>query len=182
MIIDKTCQTCEFNFDGICAGDGNYKYGKKITNADMECDGWGMSFHYFSQIIDELPWYIKQLYNQGKLYFGEILQKLEEDETERGTEINIYDAIGYVYGIPWWELSEILGVKWSVVGRAVCQGTVEKRKKQFAPILCIPEEYFDAFYSKQLEDLERCKEKFYLLHGEEWVMKMRGKALDKLKR
>lgn len=180
MVINKTCQTCEFNFDNICAGDGNYKCGEKITNPDIECEGWGISFEYFSQVIDELPWYIKQPYNRGQLCFGEVLQKLEEDETERGTEINIYDALAHVYGIPCWELGEILGVKRSVVSRAVCRGTVDKRKKQFAPILCIPEEYFDEFYSKQLEDLEKCREKFYLLHGEGWVMRMREKARDNL--
>ena len=89
MVINKTCQTCEFNFDNICAGDGNYRYGEKITNPDIECEGWGISFEYFSQVIDELPWYIKQPYNRGKLYFGEVLQKLEADETERGTEIDL---------------------------------------------------------------------------------------------
>ena len=181
MVINKTCRTCEFNFDNICAGDGNYKYGEMIANPDVECEGWGISLDYFSQIINEMPWYIKQPYDSGKLYFGEALQKIEEDETEKGTKINIYDAIEHVYGIPWWELSEILGVKWSVVSRAVCRGPVEKRKKQFAPILCIPEGYFDEFYSKQLVDLEKCREKFYLLHGEEWVMRMREKAHDNLK-
>lgn len=181
MVINKTCRTCEFNFDNICAGNGNYGYGKRITEPDIECEGWGISLEYFSQVIDELPWYIKQPYKRGKMYFGEVLQKLEEDETEKGTKINIYDAIAHVYEIPWWELGEILGVKWSVVSRAVCQGTVDKRKKQFAPILCIPEEYFEEFYSKQLNDLEKCKENFYLLHGEEWVMRMREIARNKLK-
>ena len=35
------------------------------------------------------------------------------------------------------------------------QETVDKRKRQFAPILCIPAEYFDAFYSKQIEDFRK---------------------------
>lgn len=178
MAIDKTCKTCEFNFGGICAGED--RYGERISSSDEGCGDWGVSLEYFSQIISELPWYIKKPYNKGKLYFGEVLDKLKEDETERGTLINIYDAIENVYGIPWWELSEILGVKSSVIGHAVCRGTVEKRKKQFSPILCIPEEYFDAFYSKQLEELKKCKEEFYAIHGEEWVMRMREKAREDL--
>lgn len=32
MVINKTCRTCEFNFDNICAGDGNYKYGEMIAS------------------------------------------------------------------------------------------------------------------------------------------------------
>lgn len=56
----------------------------KIGNSDIECQGWGISLEYFSKVIGELPWYIKQSYDRGELYFGEVLQKLEEDETERG--------------------------------------------------------------------------------------------------
>lgn len=178
MVIDRTCQTCEFNFSGVCAEDMNY--GKEVTNSDIECEGWSISLDYFSEIINKSPWYIKQPYENGKLSIEELLQKLEEDKTGRGTKINIYDAIAHVYGIPWWELGGILGVRWSVVGRAVSKGTVDKRKKQFAPILRIPEEYFDEFYSKQIENLEKCREEFYLIHGEDWIMEMRKQSREEL--
>ena len=32
MKINKTCETCEFNFNGICGGNGFYKYGEKIID------------------------------------------------------------------------------------------------------------------------------------------------------
>lgn len=181
MKLDKTCETCEFNFNGICVGEGIYDYGDKIVDSSKECDGWGISLEYFSEIIDNMPWYIKDPYKCGKLYFGEALQKLEEDETEKGTQINIYDAIAKVYGIPWWELGEILGVKATVIGYATCRGTIPRRKKHFADILCIPENYFDVIYSKQLCELEKCKKEFYSHYGDDWIMKMREQARKQLK-
>lgn len=30
MRINKTCETCEFNFEGVCTGEGNYSYGQKL--------------------------------------------------------------------------------------------------------------------------------------------------------
>lgn len=140
-----------------------------------------MSFKYFAQVVDELPWYIKKAYNSEKLCFKDVLRKLEEDEAERGTKINIYNALEHIYCTLWWELSGIFGVKFSVVSYAVCRGTVDKREKQFSLTLCILEDCFDVFYSKQLDKLERCKEKFYSFYGEEWIRKMKEKAHVNLK-
>lgn len=111
MRINKTCETCEFNVEGVCTGEGNYSYGQKIQDFNKECDGWGISFDYFTEITEKMPWYIKDAYDRGKIYFEDALRKLEEDETPKGTQINIYDAIAKVYNIPWWELGEILS--WS---------------------------------------------------------------------
>lgn len=47
MRINKTCETCEFNVEGVCTGEGNYSYGQKIQDFNKECDGWGISFDYF---------------------------------------------------------------------------------------------------------------------------------------
>ena len=107
---------------------GNYSYGQKIKDFNKECDGWGISFDYFTEITEKMPWYIKDAYDRGKIYFEDALRKLEEDETLKGTQINIYDAIAKIYNIPWWELGEISGVKTSVIRYAVCRGTVPKRK------------------------------------------------------
>ena len=52
-------------------------------------------------------------------------------------------------------------MKYTVVGYAACRGTIPRRKKKFASILCIPERFFDVIYSKELCELEKCKEKFY---------------------
>lgn len=181
MKISKICKTCEFNFDGICAGKGIYGYGEKITDMSKECNGWGISLEYYSEVINGMPWYIKEPFEKGKIYFNEALHKLEEDDTEKGTQINIYDAIEKIYGIPWWELGEILGVKYTVVGYAACRGTIPRRKKKFASILCIPERFFDVIYSKELCELEKCKKKFYDYYGETWILKMRKLASKQIK-
>ena len=57
-------------------------------------------------------------------------------------------------------------MKYTVVGYAACRGTIPRRKKKFASILCIPERFFDVIYSKELCELEKCKEKFYDYYGE----------------
>lgn len=69
-------------------------------------------------------------------------------------------------------------MKYTVVGYAACRGTIPRRKKKFASILCIPERFFDVIYSKELCELEKCKEKFYDYYGETGILKMRKLASD----
>ena len=46
--MEKSCKTCEFNFDGICAGHGNvYGYGEPIVDDTKICDDWGASLEYY---------------------------------------------------------------------------------------------------------------------------------------
>ena len=52
MKISKICKTCEFNFDGIYAGKGIYGYGEKIIDMAKECNGWGISLEYYSEVIN----------------------------------------------------------------------------------------------------------------------------------
>ena len=56
MKISKICKTCEFNFDGIYAGKGIYGYGEKIIDMAKECNGWGISLEYYSEVINRMPW------------------------------------------------------------------------------------------------------------------------------
>lgn len=165
MKINKTCETCEFKFNEICGGDGIYKYGEKIIGIEKNCDGWSISYEYFSEIIDNMPWYIKKPFQRSKLNFDEALQKLQEDETGKGVQINIYDAIEKIYGISKYELGEILGVKDTVINYAIHRGTIKRRREKFADILCIPEEFFDVIYSKQLDELKKCKERFNIYYN-----------------
>ena len=163
--INKTCETCEFNFNGICGGNGFYKYGEKIIDIQKNCDSWGISYKYFSEIVNNMPWYIKKPFQRNKINFDEAIQKLQEDEAEKGVQINIYDAIEKIYGISRLELSEILGVKDTAINYAIHRGTIKRRRKKFATILCIPEEFFDVIYSKQLDELKKCKEQFNMYYN-----------------
>lgn len=72
-------------------------------------------------------------------------------------------------------------MKYTVVGYAACRGTIPRRKKKFASILCIPERFFDVIYSKELCELEKCKEKFYDYYGETGILKMRKLASKQIK-
>ena len=58
---------------------------EKITDMSKECNGWGISLEYYSEVINGMPWYIKEPFERGKIYFNEALHKLEEDDTEKGT-------------------------------------------------------------------------------------------------
>lgn len=112
-----------------------------------------------------MPWYIKKPFQRNKINFDEAIQKLQEDETEKGVQINIYDAIEKIYGISRLELSEILGVKDTAINYAIHRGTIKRRREKFATILCIPEEFFDVIYSKQLDELKKCKERFNMSYN-----------------
>ncbi|USK35841.1 hypothetical protein LIT25_11375 [Bacillus sp. F19] len=48
----NTCETCENNFKGICAG--NDLYGKPIDN-NLHPECWGMSVEYQEKLLEELP-------------------------------------------------------------------------------------------------------------------------------
>jgi len=180
MKVLKICRTCEFNMKGYCGNSGVYEYNEQIKKDDIECTGWGAELKYFSELIDNAPWYIKDPYKRYEIYFGDVLELLEQDHRGDGVEINIYDAIEKIYGIRWWELSKILGVSQGVVSYAKTRGTIPKRKIFFSNCLHIPVEFFDTILSTQLDVLEQCKEKFYKFYGEEKIEKMRMAANEDL--
>ena len=81
MKVKRECNTCEFNFNGVCAGHGDvYNYGEKIIDDTKGCDDWGADFKYFSEVMKEAPWYIKNDYENCKISFEEFLKKLDDSE------------------------------------------------------------------------------------------------------
>ncbi len=82
MILDKTCKTCEFNFEGKCGIEHKYTPNK-------ECKSWGASFEYYKEITQKAPWYLKESYDRYKLNYMEFLDLLQKDEQGIGVEINI---------------------------------------------------------------------------------------------
>ena len=55
MKLNMTCKTCEFGSNESCCAENS----KKSHQDDTECGDWGASLEYFSEIIDNAPWYIK---------------------------------------------------------------------------------------------------------------------------
>lgn len=161
MKVKRECNTCEFNFNGVCAGHGDvYNYGEKIIDDTKGCDDWGADFKYFSEVMKEAPWYIKNDYENCKISFEEFLKKLDDDNNGIALKINLYDAIEKIYDLSFVELAEVLGVSLGVVNYARFQGTTAKRVSEFSAKLCIPVGFFNYFTTHDLEELKRCKKEF----------------------
>ena len=130
----KQCKTCEFNFSGICAGQGDtYKYGEVITNDTLYCDDWSASFDYFSEITKNAPWYIREPYQDCKIDYETFEKLLYADAKDEAIDVNI------VYDI---------------------MGTPDKRLKNFSQVLCIPVEFFQKITTHDFGQLEICKAEF----------------------
>ncbi len=55
-----TCKTCEFCNGEICICSG--RYSEKALQGAEECNEWGASLEYYSEITEQAPWYIKEPY------------------------------------------------------------------------------------------------------------------------
>lgn len=104
MKLNMTCKTCEFGSNESCCAENS----KKSHQDDTECGDWGASLEYFSEIIDNAPWYIKEPYRRCHIGYDKFLELLRKDDQGIGIEINIYDAIEKVYEVTPWELAGVL--------------------------------------------------------------------------
>lgn len=166
MKLNKICKTCEFGSEGLCTISNNYK-------EDIGCDEWGASLEYYAEIIDNVPWYIRELYKKYKIDYNKFLELIEKDENGQGIQINIYDAIENVYELTPWELAGVLDVSIGVIGYARNRGTTVERKRQFSSRLHIPESFFDSFLSTQLNALKECKADFVAFYGNKMINKLK---------
>lgn len=167
MRIIRNCNTCEFNFNQICAGHGDIlSYGDAIPEEldnNVICTGWGVSFEYYDSLIEKVPWYIQKNYSymDQSIDYDEFIRRIDADEKGLGIDVNLYDAIEHVYGLKIFELAEILDVSIGVIMYARRRGTVSKRVIEFSPKLCIPPKFFGKFLSTDLSELEQCCKVFY---------------------
>lgn len=165
MKVIRECRTCEFNFDGRCAGHGKtYKYKGKIIDDTKGCECWGASLDYFSDITEGAPWYIKDPYKTSKIGYDEFLKRLDDDENGIPIEINIFDAIENTYELDIVELAKALDVAVGIVSYAKARGTIAKRVIDFSAKLCIPVGFFQYFTTKDLEELKQCRNEFLILN------------------
>ena len=169
MILDKTCKTCEFNFDDEC---GMYN-----THNDIGCDEWEVSFKYHLELEEKAPWYIKEPYKKYKIRYGKFLELLQKDSEGIGIDVNIYDAIEKIYELNAEELAGVLGVSIGVLSYARTRGTIPERKRQFSSRLHVPENFFEKFLSTQLDVLKECREEFRAFYGDELIEKLKQNGL-----
>ena len=157
MKIEKICKTCEFNFSGACAGYGD---NRKADNNVENCEEWGANPEYYSDIIVNAPWYIKEKYEAGKINYDTFIKLIDDDASGAPVDINIYDVIEKIYGLSSIQLANILDVSVGVITYAKNRGTVSKRIHSFSKTLCIPERYFRECTSLDIDYINICKEKF----------------------
>lgn len=161
-MMEKECSNCEFNFSGTCAGHGSvYKYGDTIIDDTKCCDDWSASFEYFCDETTSAPRFLREAFNDCRLSYAEFSKLNDDFLAGKAVPINIFDAIKHVYGISMVDIAIALGVSFGVVYRAKTKGFVQKRIKQFANGLCIPEKYLKGITTSDFDDLSKCKEEFF---------------------
>ena len=151
--LTKNCNTCEFNFKGICAGRDDI-YGKEIKHIIDDCDCWGASLEYFSYLTKETPWYIKEPFNDYKISYKEFLNNIEKDYNGEEIIINLYDLIEKILNVNHFKLAEILRVKPTILGYARKRGTVPKRVEEFSNKLGIPSKFFRKTTNLDITEIE----------------------------
>lgn len=176
MKLEMTCRTCEFGNNGECIDES--KDSQHIKKNKNKCDEWGASLQYFSEMTENVPWYIKEPYRKYKISYAEFLDYIRKDGEGIGIKVNIYDAIERVYELRTWELAAVLDVSMGVLGYARTQKTTPKRKRQFSCRLHIPEDFFEIFLSTQLGELERCKAEFEEFYSSETIEKFKENGID----
>ena len=160
--VEKNCQTCEFNFNGICAGgdEKHKKYGHTIYDPTDSCNGWNESLEYFSEIEKNKPWYIEKPYRKGNANGKDAIELLEMDYRGEPIEVNIIELVERVYGLRTFELAEILNVTPGVIGNARYKGVPEKRKTEFSFVLKIPRHFFERVTTCDFQVIEKCHQEF----------------------
>jgi len=175
MKLIKQCKTCEFNFGGTCAGNGD-AYGEEITDATNTCNYWNASLEYFTELTKTAPWFIRNPMAHHRLDFADFMKQLEDDGNGLPVKINVFDAIEEVYGISQFKLPALLGVKDTVLFRAKSRGTPEKRILNFSQVLCIPPDFLRKFTNLNLMELEECKKEFAETHRGRMILNSEQKS------
>lgn len=161
MELIKRCKTCEFNFDGICAGYGEtYAYGEKIVNKEKGCSYWSASFEYYSHITSHAPWYIKDPLNNCDIPYQQFLELIEADHKGEAIEVNIFDVIKHIYGISLDDIAMLMGISIGVVCHAKSRGVPAKRIYEFSDTLCIRPALFRKTTTHDFAQLEECRRLF----------------------
>ncbi|WP_291624829.1 hypothetical protein [Clostridium sp.] len=155
----KNCTRCEFNFKGICIGRDDI-YGQEIKDIIENCDFWDADLDYYTYLTKETPWYIKEPFDDCKISYNKFLDYIDKDYNREEIIINLYTLIEKTLDINIFQLSEILGVKPTVVGHAKSRGTVPKRVEEFSIKLGIPSKFFRKTTNLDIPEIEELLKDF----------------------
>lgn len=123
--IEETCNTCEFNFDGICNVDGTQKYTENIINKTNTCEEWEPSLEYFKYAMLNAPRFLREKLNDCTIGVNKFITLFHDYASGIGRPINIFDAIKYIYGISMVDIYEDGHIKHhSGLGRAIVGGVL----------------------------------------------------------
>ena len=148
---------------------------KKDT--DIDCEYWECSEKYEGNILDNIPWYLRQAYLYDSLDIDGIKFGLECLKNEGYIVLSVYNIVHYVLKINTKELSEILGVKTKVLIEEMPKKNKSKYAKQFSEILNVPLKYFERTTTNDIEDIKEL-----LLEKYEVKKKPKNKKIKKKKR
>ncbi|CAD5902069.1 hypothetical protein CMALT430_80021 [Carnobacterium maltaromaticum] len=157
MKIDRRCKTCEFNFNGICAGN---EYDKRIVDENYVCSGWSISLDYFNEIRDKLPWFIQDQIGKG-INFDKSLHIVDSDENGEEIEVNPIKTIKHIYGFKHGELATLFNVTNGVISSAENRGVPQKRRASFAAALNLPQDYMRKTTNLDFPDIEKYAKEFW---------------------
>lgn len=162
MKLEKQCKTCEFNFDGICAGYGDtYKYGEKIVNDTKYCDGWKANLKYFNYETKNAPRFLREQLNDCSISYDEFSSQFNDYTDGKDVPINFFDAVKYIYGISMVDIAVFMDVSFGVVYNAKVKGIPTKRIKQFSEALCVESEILMANTTAVFNKLSKSKDVFF---------------------
>lgn len=160
--MEKQCKTCEFNFDGICAGHGDtYSYGEKITDDTKYCDDWGANLDYFSYVTKNAPRFLREQLHDCRISYGVFSSQFDDYVAGNSIPINFFDAVKFIYGISMVDIAVLLNVSFGVVYRAKTKGVPAKRINQFSKALCVEAELLKDITTSDFDKLRVSREDFF---------------------
>lgn len=138
--IKKMCSNCE-DFE-------------ECGKSEVPCEWWLWNDEYFSEIMDKLPWYIKEEYHLCD-DVDEFIELIEFINDGGDFILDIYDIIMHTLKINEFELSEMLGVKRKVLLTEIEKGGESRYIESFSERLNIPVKFFEKTTHRDIEEIEK---------------------------
>lgn len=160
--LKKQCKTCEFNFDGICAGGGDlYEYGSQIIDDSQLCDAWSADLDYYTYETTTAPRFLREQLNDCSISYAKFSTMYDKYFQGEAIPINIFDAVKFIYGISMVDIAVLMDVTFGVVYRAKSCGIPAKRLSQFSDVLGLSQDLLMSITTGDFAKLQESKDKFW---------------------